>query len=194
MTVCSVLCSGQVSADVAHKTTSSIVYSSSQNTKAVADSSGANQYQANPSFATRNQSAVVRNARRLYSRSALSAKENRRTSTRKLHGKQWHSVFHAPRVCRDRPHSIAFSAFDDEEWLDNFLGDYEGSIPSWDAKVVRRFLLEHSSRLSDPQQSRSWAWLDEREYASGSSRDHPDGLDADQLRMALMYEVSHLPI
>jgi hypothetical protein len=147
--------------------------------------------QSNRPFVARNQIAVGRNASRAYSRPTTLAKRSRRIGARIPIGKQWHSKFYAPRVCNDRPYPVTS---DNQDSLDTFLEDFGGSIPSWDAKVVKRFLLDHSSQLSGSQHSGSWAWLDEREHASGRSRDHPEGLDAKQLRIALMKEASLLTV
>lgn len=180
--------------------------------------SGTTNHQSNQPLQARNQRAVSRNASRRYNITSTSAEKKPRVSALSPTGKQWHPNFYSYRICGDRPVctypndnqsvddvaacnetpsaqiNITNDPFDDQVLLETFLEDFEGSIPSWEAKVIRRFLAEHSNRSSGPQQLESWAWMDDREHTSGRSRAYPQGLDANKLRVALIEKVSCMTI
>jgi hypothetical protein len=126
-----------------------------------------------------------------------------------LTGKQWHPIFSTPRarsnesyyesvrdavrnmmehgVAEDSP--VAEGSLDQQDLLDTFLGDHEGSIPSWEARIVRYFFSEYEEPGCAPK---SWAWLDDREYSSGRSRPLPRALDLQDLSKALKQEASRI--
>ncbi|KAH9860765.1 hypothetical protein J1614_012098 [Plenodomus biglobosus] len=65
--------------------------------------------------------------------------------------------------------------------LQYFLCDNEGAIPSWDAKVIKRFLSRQADGKAACGDIDAWAWVDDREYLTGRTRDYPKALDADAL-------------
>jgi hypothetical protein len=111
-------------------------------------------------------------------------------------GKRWHSVFETRRDCYrknmkdpDEEESGAEeNSTDTSRLLSDFLGDDEDAIPSWEARTVRRFFEEYHRQSAS--RTHTWAWLDDREYASGRSRPLPGTVNIDTLRQALRRPVS----
>lgn len=114
------------------------------------------------------------------------------TGGRTVVGKRWHAAFETRRDCYkkniERPNKentgAEVNSTDTSELLNDFLGDDEDAIPSWEARTVRRFFEEYHG------QSPTWAWLDDREYASGRSRSLPATMGIETLRQALRRPVS----
>lgn len=123
----------------------------------------------------------------------------------RAYGKQWPRTFNVPRSCRDHPLCQAFN--DDEiaeepnnndsirdydadsqsdDFLNTFFGDFAGSIPSWEAQAVEKYCLEEKIQSATIRQFETWAWVDDREFPSGSSRAYPKGLNAEELRAVLL--------
>lgn len=69
----------------------------------------------------------------------------------------------------------------DPRLLQYFLCDHEGAIPSWDAKVIKRFLSRQADGKAVCGDIEEWAWVDDREYLTGRTRDYPKALDAEAL-------------
>jgi hypothetical protein len=135
----------------------------------------------------------------------------KQTAIRKVAGKQWHSIFSTLRLRSnelyyERKREAVRDAYaneyglagdnvtvedtlNEQDLLDEFLGDYEDSIPSWEAKTVRSLFSEYNNQGTVPK---SWAWLDERECLSGDRRPWPRVLSLENLREALKNEASRI--
>ena len=71
-----------------------------------------------------------------------------------------------------------------------FLNDPADGIPSWEAKVIRTFFSPGGEEDSSACNSTAWAWIDDREYATGLRRDHKNGMSAYELCTILKQKVS----
>ena len=84
-----------------------------------------------------------------------------------------------------------FEELFDEIMMDKFLQDFKGStIPSWEAKVVRKFFSHAHDDAKKMADSGAWAWVDDREYLTGRSRGYRRSLDAKGLFEILKGKVS----
>lgn len=170
------------------------------------------------SSAKRNPASFLCNSAHSYRKSNASVKRPCKSASRAPTGKQWHPKFFSPRVCADSPRYQALRGIQDagdkeeteeasaksdgsesgeveappdgQDLLDSFLEDFEASIPSWEANIVRRFFQAESQHGSVPNSSKTWAWLDDREHSSGHDRAHPEALNARSLRELLSQKVS----
>ena len=85
----------------------------------------------------------------------------------------------------DSPGKQDVNSLISEELTHLFLEDWEGSTPSWEAKVVRRFFSREDDESSTEQDSKAWAWLDDREYSTGRSGEYGTRLSAIELHATL---------
>lgn len=79
----------------------------------------------------------------------------------------------------------------DEDLLDLLVEELEGSIPSWEARTVRAMFSREAKQNGSIPDAEPWAWLDDREFASGNNR-ATQVLDCPSLRQALRHEVSRI--
>jgi hypothetical protein len=70
-----------------------------------------------------------------------------------------------------------------------FPGDWDGSISSWEAKVLRRFFSREEGKALVKADGRAWAWLDDREYGTGNRRKHERRMGATDVCSALRLKV-----
>ena len=78
----------------------------------------------------------------------------------------------------------------DKQLSHMFLSDWDGSITSWEAKVVRNFFSrEDNNNAFVKADDAAWAWLDDREYCTGNRRNHVSRMGAIDLCAALRQEV-----
>jgi hypothetical protein len=106
--------------------------------------------------------------------------------TRKDHQtKRWGPVFSTKRPFEDDPFFEArenIPGFEREGGpLDAFLEDADSSIPSWEMAVIEAFLKTRTPQTG-PLQSLARARLDDREYNTGSHRQHSEWLTSSDLR------------
>lgn len=78
----------------------------------------------------------------------------------------------------------------DENMMAIFLGDFEGMIPSWEAKIVRKFFSRGSNKVMTMADEIAWAWVDDREYSTGRSRGYRRSLSAKELFEVLKEKVN----
>ncbi|KAF1845932.1 uncharacterized protein K460DRAFT_417114 [Cucurbitaria berberidis CBS 394.84] len=64
----------------------------------------------------------------------------------------------------------------DDYLMSSFLGDSEGAVPSWEAKVIRQFISRKHDNASMTRDRAAWAWVDDREYCTGRSRGYRNAL------------------
>jgi hypothetical protein len=152
----------------------------------------------------RNRGSFLHNGTRFYGKSIASSLQQKKGKARTSAGKQWPSKFHTRRgnesfrrnalhqaesgeeevagnsLIKDKKGSgnVVYSAdtVNKHDLLATFLEENEGAIPSWETKIVRDFFskhLEHGVILQGPE---PWAWMDDREHASGRSRVLPRSL------------------
>lgn len=70
-----------------------------------------------------------------------------------------------------------------------FLGDWDASITTWEAKVVRRFFSCAEDEALVKADNTAWAWLDDREYSTGHRRRYQRSMNATDLCSALRQNV-----
>jgi hypothetical protein len=85
------------------------------------------------------------------------------------------------------------NALFNDELSHDFLDDWDGSISTWEARVVRRFFSSEESEESLRTNTTTWAWLDDREYCTSQGRKYPNRMSATDLCSALTQKVLHKP-
>jgi hypothetical protein len=176
------------------------------------DSNGEkNRYSKDQSAASHNGASLRRNSVHIYGKRLASRSRQKREVPRLPSGKQWPSKFHTPRgferLQREARHDVSFEHDTSEVTLlgngessgnpvcvqglfETFLGDNEGAIPSWEARIVRDFFLAHQDHNETVQGVEPWVWMDDREHPSGRSRVIARGLTLPQLHEELKKKVS----
>lgn len=155
----------------------------------------------------------ARPAHRSSRRVSIATRQRSKDSKRSGHGKYWNPIFFQRRsldqkaisqqysdifsshngtdsesTTETEPKSSQKQAVDEpfsEELIDMFLQDWDVSIPSWEAKVVRRFFAYENDEASTQHDSQAWAWLDDREYSTGLPGEYPSRMSDIELRAAL---------
>lgn len=77
----------------------------------------------------------------------------------------------------------------DDELSHMFLHDWDESISTWEAKVVRRFFSREDDETLLKADNTAWAWLDDRGYSTGHGRTYQSRMGAKDLCSALRREV-----
>jgi hypothetical protein len=77
----------------------------------------------------------------------------------------------------------------DDKLSHMFLQDWDGSISTWEAKVVRRFFSGEHDKASRKADRTAWAWLHDRECSTGHRRTYQSKMGAKDLCSALRRQV-----